>query len=372
MARKPRSIIIVGGGFSGIVLAANLLRRARQPLDVVLLERTPQLGGPAYAARDYPYLLNVPVGRMSADSRRPEAFLEFARRRAPATGAEDFVPRTWYGDYLRTMLAETEAGASTARLQRVQGEAAHLSRHDAGFRVALRDGRILGADEVVLACGNPPPSQLPAFAALAGHPRYVADGCRESGLQQSPGEVLLVGTGLTMADAALAASARGEIGRASRRVRGCRMGVAEDGIRDFHVTGVQTCALPILKWCWPVATRHPRSCRPLRPWPDTRATWRMAAARVVCSNRRARCCWWAPVSPWPMPRWQPARAAQTGYSPFPAMAWCHHRRPRDRMRYMTCACAAASPVRARRAHCCGWRASWHRSTRRPVATGAAW
>src|SRR5690606_40492897 len=23
---------------------------------------------------------------------------------------------------------------------------------------------------------------------------------------------------------------------------------AEDGIRDFHVTGVQTCALPILKW----------------------------------------------------------------------------------------------------------------------------
>src|SRR5215475_4995212 len=23
---------------------------------------------------------------------------------------------------------------------------------------------------------------------------------------------------------------------------------AEDGIRDFHVTGVQTCALPILRW----------------------------------------------------------------------------------------------------------------------------
>src|SRR5215475_2155362 len=24
---------------------------------------------------------------------------------------------------------------------------------------------------------------------------------------------------------------------------------AEDGIRDFHVTGVQTCALPISTWC---------------------------------------------------------------------------------------------------------------------------
>src|SRR5690606_40283738 len=30
---------------------------------------------------------------------------------------------------------------------------------------------------------------------------------------------------------------------------------AEDGIRDFHVTGVQTCALPILKLSWEVA-RH--------------------------------------------------------------------------------------------------------------------
>src|SRR5690606_40233362 len=35
---------------------------------------------------------------------------------------------------------------------------------------------------------------------------------------------------------------------------------AEDGIRDFHVTGVQTCALPILPACLPSASRAtPRS-----------------------------------------------------------------------------------------------------------------
>src|SRR5207302_7599519 len=38
---------------------------------------------------------------------------------------------------------------------------------------------------------------------------------------------------------------------------------AEDGIRDFHVTGVQTCALPIW-WrvivCHACATRHPVHC----------------------------------------------------------------------------------------------------------------
>src|SRR5690606_41078391 len=40
---------------------------------------------------------------------------------------------------------------------------------------------------------------------------------------------------------------------------------AEDGIRDFHVTGVQTCALPIstCAGCWPRSTRR-RSCS--RKW----------------------------------------------------------------------------------------------------------
>src|SRR5690606_40341671 len=34
---------------------------------------------------------------------------------------------------------------------------------------------------------------------------------------------------------------------------------AEDGIRDFHVTGVQTCALPILILVWLIASRGLRA-----------------------------------------------------------------------------------------------------------------
>src|SRR5690606_39309430 len=39
---------------------------------------------------------------------------------------------------------------------------------------------------------------------------------------------------------------------------------AEDGIRDFHVTGVQTCALPI----WTASAKLPSTMRrrPERPW----------------------------------------------------------------------------------------------------------
>src|SRR5690606_15344488 len=144
------------------------------------VEREARLGGPAYAARDYPYLLNVPAGRMSADSRVPDAFLVFARRRSPGVGAHDFVPRSWYGDYLRELLAEAECRAPPGvTLERERGEVVGITRFDknAGLRLQLESGRLLLADQVVLACGNPPAAQLPGLAALRNHPRYVHDAC---------------------------------------------------------------------------------------------------------------------------------------------------------------------------------------------------
>src|SRR5450631_3103266 len=90
----PNTIIIVGAGFSGTVLAANLLRRPPSaPTDVVLIERGAEMGrGAAYATREYPYLLNVPAARLSADSRDPLQFLRFAQHDAPNTDGEDFLP----------------------------------------------------------------------------------------------------------------------------------------------------------------------------------------------------------------------------------------------------------------------------------------
>src|SRR5258707_15215599 len=82
------TIVIVGGGFCGTVLAANLLRRPpAAATDIVLIERSSAMGrGVAYADREFPYLLNVPAARLSADSRDPLQFLRFAQlRHAPAT-----------------------------------------------------------------------------------------------------------------------------------------------------------------------------------------------------------------------------------------------------------------------------------------------
>lgn len=213
MARHQQKIVIIGGGFSGTVLAANLLRcRARHRLHVVLVERCPQLGGVAYATREFPHLLNVPAGRMSADSRDPAAFLDFARRRAADATPEDFLPRAWYGEYLRSMLDEAERNAPPeVSFERVVAEATGITRTlgDGSLRIECAGGRVLAADQVVLAAGNPPPATLPGLELLASHPRYVREACSDAQREPLHGEVLLIGTGLTMADATLAATGQG-------------------------------------------------------------------------------------------------------------------------------------------------------------------
>ena len=66
-----QTIVIVGAGFCGSVLAANLLRNTGRK-DIVLIERGTSIGrGVAYAAHDVPYVLNVPAGRLSVEPGDP-------------------------------------------------------------------------------------------------------------------------------------------------------------------------------------------------------------------------------------------------------------------------------------------------------------
>src|SRR5690606_41199853 len=53
---------------------------------------------------------------------------------------------------------------------------------------------------------------------------------------------------------------------------------AEDGIRDFHVTGVQTCALPI-------SVAQLAAGRPFGQWPGGVAPWaNVVSSRIINDN----------------------------------------------------------------------------------------
>ncbi len=198
------TIAIVGGGFCGTVLAANLLRNPPpSPTDVVLIERGSEVGrGMAYALRDFPYLLNVPAARLSADSGDPQQFLRFARRRVPDADGEDFLPRALYGDYLQDVLVQAERAApGHVRLERIEAQVRRVSPcGDGRFELRMGDRPSIAAGRVILALGNPPPPAPPWADAVRDHGAYRHDPWNLPRTLGAEHSVLIVGNGLTMVD----------------------------------------------------------------------------------------------------------------------------------------------------------------------------
>jgi uncharacterized NAD(P)/FAD-binding protein YdhS len=211
MSTPPRTIVIVGAGFCGTALAVNLLRlSAAQPLRIILIERAQFARGLAYSRLKYPYLLNVPASRMSANPDDADEFLHFARRSHPQVSGADFLPRELYGEYLESLLHAAErAAVPGTSLQRVLGVGVAVQRahRDPSFQVFLADGRSIHADQVVLATGNPAPATLPSATALQGSARYISDPWQSPPRFRATESVLVVGTGLTMADVVMAGAA---------------------------------------------------------------------------------------------------------------------------------------------------------------------
>lgn len=107
------AIAIIGGGFSGSLVAANLLRNAAVPLTIKLIEPNPQLGrGVAYQTKFLCHLLNVPAGKMSAFVDEPAHFLNWLHQNGQEkVTASTFVPHQIYGDYVQALLKEAREKA---------------------------------------------------------------------------------------------------------------------------------------------------------------------------------------------------------------------------------------------------------------------
>jgi uncharacterized NAD(P)/FAD-binding protein YdhS len=220
---RIRSIAIIGAGFSGTTIAVHLLRAAPASVDrLLLIERADRnVGGVAYLTPSASHTLNVPAGRMSAFEDDPEHFLRYARVREPALTGGSFVPRRLYGAYLADMLEDARRSSSLP-LIRVSGEVVAIAERPDGLDLTLADGRSLTALRAVLAIGNYPPADPPVgdakvFASI----RYARDPWGRDALELDPAEdVLLLGTGLTMCDVALALrdrDHRGTVHALSRR-----------------------------------------------------------------------------------------------------------------------------------------------------------
>jgi uncharacterized NAD(P)/FAD-binding protein YdhS len=200
-------VVVVGAGAAGALTASHLLTTLSPRYRVALVDPDPSTGrGTAYSTEDDRHLLNVPVSGMSAFPRDPEHFFRWVRTHHDAdTQPQDFVPRRVYGDYVAGLLQTASEYPGNARLERRHESVIGIDRRGDRFMVRLSSGETVAARAVVLATGARPGADW-APTGLADSDRFVDDPWTG---ELPDGDLLLVGTGLTMVDVAIAADRPG-------------------------------------------------------------------------------------------------------------------------------------------------------------------
>ncbi|MDX8479202.1 FAD/NAD(P)-binding protein [Mesorhizobium sp. VK24D] len=217
MIGRGNSIIIVGGGASGVVMAAHLLKSSNPDLRVTLIEKRPHFGqGMAYSTLLSAHVLNVNASGMSAYADDPSNFARWVLERGLAKPDQGpfYAPRSLYARYLKELLDDLEERErDTGRLRLIREESLSISPTSAGVEVALANGTSVVGHLAVLATGHD--EQPGAFQGRAIRMGSDADTALEP-----QASVLVLGTGLSMVDAFLSLQQRGhrgEIVAVSRR-----------------------------------------------------------------------------------------------------------------------------------------------------------
>lgn len=207
------TVAIVGGGASGVLAAAHILRQAAPDVRVVLIEPRELGAGAAYASDAPEHRLNVRVAGMSAYADDPGHFARWVGQH----GIDDphaFVPRGLYRPYLQAVL--DEAIGDRAGVFEYRHDTVHRVT-DCGCKaeLELESGARFSADRVVLALGNmiprDPVIETPWYY---DEPSYIRTPWTTALDKIAPkDEVLIVGTGLTAVDVFLTLEQREHRGR---------------------------------------------------------------------------------------------------------------------------------------------------------------
>ena len=241
-------VAIVGGGFSGTMLAAELARRGVSSL---IFEGAGREGrGTAYSTTEPAHLLNVPALKMSAWADDPD---HFARAVEAAGGsARDFVQRRGFGRYLRRIL---EDAVASGLVEVIAARAIAARREGNGWRIEVDGGGEARADALALAQGNQPPEPLRGpqqlGARFVNNPWGAESAEAITRVAESGGDALIVGTGLTMVDMVLSLDAAGHRGRI---VALSRRGQIPRAHADFEPAPVELDGVPLgniaALWRW--------------------------------------------------------------------------------------------------------------------------
>lgn len=243
MDDTPYDIALIGGGASGTLVALHLLRQARTPTRLALVEPGTPGRGVAYGTDFDEHLLNVPAARMSVDPDAPSDFLDYLQTLDPAATAGTFAPRRVYAAYLADRFAAARAQATHATVDVVPARVVDAEPDATSVRLHLDDGRTLRAAHAVVALGNTPrplPAPAPPGAVIASWDYRALKAI------EPDHDVTIVGAGHSMVDVVLSLVAqdhRGHVDVLSRTAQLPLPHARAHGACDFDATTLLTLPL---------------------------------------------------------------------------------------------------------------------------------
>jgi uncharacterized NAD(P)/FAD-binding protein YdhS len=223
---RHADVLIIGGGLSGAMLAAQLLRLPGQRSVLVIEPRTELGRGEAYSAVELGHTLNGNAARMSVDPDNADDLTQWLTDHIGAGGwpesaeqsvpiSELFPPRGLFGVYVQQRLQQAQAvGAlNDSTLEHVQAEVIDLQTDDDSVRLTLSDGQRLQGAHAVLATGMFPAARTPQKES-SGLNAAALDPWDVTAMRQLDPQstVLIIGSGLTMVDAVVSLEQAGHRG----------------------------------------------------------------------------------------------------------------------------------------------------------------
>jgi uncharacterized NAD(P)/FAD-binding protein YdhS len=221
--QAPR-VAVIGGGLSGAAFAVHLARAAAGPIEIVVVEPRATLGaGVAYSTCEPCHRINVPASWMDVLVDQPGHFEAWAGAHGiaeadPAAvhqhghGSALYPQRAVFGRYVDALVRD-ETSRPGIRLVHMRDSARTVAdQYGVGMRIGCCDA--LRADAIVLATTTSRRRMPQHLVPLAGHPAIIEDPLDTAAIGRigRRERILILGNGLSMADAVAALDARGHVG----------------------------------------------------------------------------------------------------------------------------------------------------------------
>jgi len=207
-----KKIGIIGGGFSGTMLATQLIEKSNAPLEIVIITKKENfIKGIAYNPYSQKHLLNVITSKMSAFPHEPNHFLDWVMQKPDFSKkdktlvANSFLPRYLYGEYLTDIWKATEkhAKSKNSTITFFDNEVTDLNLRNEEIVLTLDNNLEVITNQCVIATGN----NLPGNPSIKNTNFYNSKNYYQNPWSvdsvkniNSNLPVLIIGNGLTMVD----------------------------------------------------------------------------------------------------------------------------------------------------------------------------